>query len=82
VLRRAATGAAFDARILFAHAMVAGFLPEMFVRGLGYFSPTSLLLVSSLMFLYGQRRAAKSASAAAAGREDRPDAPLETPAPR
>lgn len=45
---------------VFARCVVVGFSIELLVRGLGYFTPTSLLLLASLWVLYGRRLGACS----------------------
>jgi hypothetical protein len=51
---------------VFAAAIILGYMVEMFVRGVGYFSPSGMLLTASLWVWYRTRAAARAPAIAAA----------------
>ncbi len=51
---------------MFAAAIILGYLVELLVRGVGYFSPSGMLLTASLWVWYRTRAAAKSPAVASA----------------
>ena len=54
-LRSSAIGAsALSPAVLFAHSMIAAYLIELFIRGVGYFNGTAILLVGSLWLVTGR----------------------------
>jgi hypothetical protein len=54
-LRSSASGAtALSPAVLFSHSMIVAYLIELFIRGVGYFTGTAILLVGSLWLVTGR----------------------------
>lgn len=59
-LHRESKSTRFNKRvIIMAYSFLLGFFSELVLRGIGYFTPTSLLMISSLWVIWQQRRPRK-----------------------